>query len=261
MRKSEEKFCEVCGISSTVKKVVNNKLSGMCLCEKHAEQFKKFGEFKDHNSRGVFDPNEIRVYEDYVEIDTYDSYGNIISTFIIDKEDVDKLGSYKWRTVFKNNKPYLFTGNQKKERIYFHRLIYPTNLQIDHIDGNTLNNRKSNLREVTVQQNMLNLQKKCSNTSGIRGVSYDKNKNCWKTDFTCEKIRYYVKAWPNIEQAVYQRYVLEKIYLGEYRNTSNDTTYFKHINNLTDSQKNEIIEYLCNKLNISKERVEKIYLK
>lgn len=258
MRKSEEKFCEVCGISSPIKKVVNNKLSGMCLCEKHTEQFKKFGEFKDHNSRSVFDPNEVRIFEDYAEIDTYDSYSNVVSTFIIDKDDVDKLGEHKWRTVFKNEKPYLFTGNQKKERIYFHRLICITEKQVDHIDGNTLNNRKSNLRPVSIQQNMKNLQKKCSNTSGIRGISFDKKRNNWKTDFTCEKIRYYVKAWSTLEQAVYQRYILEKYFLKEYRNTANDATYFEHINKLTDSQKNEIIEYLCNKLNISKERVEKI---
>lgn len=258
MRKSEEKFCEVCGVSSTIKRVVNNKLSGMCLCEKHADQFKKYGEFKDTNPRGVFDPNEIRIFNEHAEIDTYDSYGNIVSTFIIDVDDVSKLGNHKWRTVFKNDKPYLFTGNQKKERIYFHKLVCITDDQVDHIDGNTLNNKKSNLRSVTIQQNMKNLQKKCSNTSGIRGISFDKRRNSWKTDFTCEKTRYYVKNWPTIEQAIYQRYILEMYFLGEYRNTSNDTTYFIHINNLTDSQKSEIIEYLCNKLNISKERVEKI---
>lgn len=258
MRKSEEKFCEVCGISSTIKKVVNNKLAGMCLCKKHLEQFKKFGEFKDSNHRSVFDSNEIRIFNDYAEIDTYDSYGNVVSTFILDKDDVDKLGVHKWRTVFKNEKPYLFTGNQKKERIYFHRLVCVTEEQVDHIDGNTLNNRKNNLRSVSIQQNMKNLQKKCSNTSGIRGISFDKKKNSWKTDFTYEKTRYYVKNWPTIEQATYQRYLLEKYFLKEYRNTANDTTYFEHINKLTTSQKNEIIEYLCNKLNISKERVEKI---
>ena len=36
MSKSE-KFCEVCGVSSEKKKVTNNKLSGMCLCTKHAD--------------------------------------------------------------------------------------------------------------------------------------------------------------------------------------------------------------------------------
>lgn len=85
----------------------------------------------------------------------------LMETFILD--DISKLKGHKWRTVYKNDKPYLFTGNQKKEHIYFHRLVLPTDKQVDHISGD---NRKSNLREVTVQENMLNLQKKSTNTSG-----------------------------------------------------------------------------------------------
>ena len=45
----------------------------------------KFGEFKDSNSRGVFDSNEIRILEKWAEIDTYDSYGNIVETFILEE--------------------------------------------------------------------------------------------------------------------------------------------------------------------------------
>ena len=135
------------------------------------------GEFKDTNSRGVFDDNEIRLKDNFAEIDTYDSYGNVMETFILDVNDISKLKGHKWRTVYKNDKPYLFTGNQKKERIYFHRLVLPTDKQVDHISGDTRDNRKSNLREVTVQENMLNLQKKSTNTSGIRGVSFCKKSN------------------------------------------------------------------------------------
>lgn len=260
MSKSE-KFCEVCGVSSEKKKVTNNKLSGMCLCTKHADQFKKFGEFKDNSPRCVFDPNEIRIFENHAEIDTYDPYGNVVSTFILDVEDVEKLGNYKWRTVFKNDKPYLFTGNQKSDRIYFHRLVCVTENQVDHIDGNTLNNKRKNLRVVTIQQNMKNLKKKCSNTSGIRGVSFNAKNSKWKVDFTFEKKRFYLKDQNTIEEAVFLRYVLEKHFLEEYRNTSNDEEYLNHINKLSDTQKNNLIEYLCNKINISKERVEEILLK
>lgn len=82
MRKiTEERFCEVCGVSSKFKKVSFNKLSGKILCEKHREQFRRFGEFKDTNSRGVFDDNEIRLKDNFAEIDTYDSHGNIYSRY------------------------------------------------------------------------------------------------------------------------------------------------------------------------------------
>lgn len=256
MRKiTEERFCEVCGVSSKFKKVSFNKLSGKILCEKHREQFRRFGEFKDTNSRGVFDDNEIRLKDNFAEIDTYDSHGNIVETFILDIDDVSKLKGHKWRTVYKNDKPYLFTGNQKKERIYFHRLVLPTDKQVDHISGDTHDNRKCNLREVTIQENMLNLQKKSNNTSGIRGVSFDKKRNKWKTDFTFQKQRYYLMNRALKEEAVYQRYLCEKLVLKNFRNKSNDALYNSYIDKISEERKAEIKEYVINKLNISKERV------
>lgn len=95
MKKNDELFCSVCGVSSKIKKVNNISAYGAPLCEKHRDQFKKFGEFKDNNPRGVFDPNEIRLKEDYFEIDTYDQYGNIVETFIGDLEDFSKLEKCK----------------------------------------------------------------------------------------------------------------------------------------------------------------------
>ena len=256
MRKiTEERFCEVCGVSSKFKQVNFNNLAGKTLCLKHARQFKTYGEFKDSNPRCVFDDNEIRLKDNFAEIDTYDSYGNIMETFILDVDDVPKLKGHKWRTVYKNDKPYLFTGNQHKERIYFHRLVLPTDKQVDHISGNTRDNRKSNLREVTVQENMLNLQKKSTNTSGIRGVSFCKRSNKWKTDFTYMKQRYYMKEYTLKEEAVYQRYLCEIYMLKSYRNEANDSVYKSYIDKISDERKAEIKDYVINKLNISKERV------
>lgn len=249
-------YCDVCGISSTEKRVNFIKAANMYLCRKHREQFMRFGEFKDSNSRGVFDSNEIRILEDYAEIDTYDSYGNIVETYIVDKDEVIKLEKYKWRTVYKKDKPYLFTGNQKKERIYFHRLVMNNpELQVDHISGNTLDNRKENLRIVSIQDNMKNLKKKKDNTSGIRGVSYSNKTHKYKVDFTYEKRRMYFKEFDEISKAVYLRYLVEKEFLKDLRNTSNDEEYFSHIDNLLDSEKLEIEEYFNKRLNTLKNGV------
>jgi hypothetical protein len=46
---------------------------------------------------------------------------------------------------------------------------------IDHIDGDPLNNCYANLREATHQQNMSNIKKHRTNTSGFRGVSFQHN--------------------------------------------------------------------------------------
>lgn len=171
----------------------------------------------------------------------------------MDKDDVEKLGKHKWRTVYKNDKPYLFTGNQKKEKIYFHRLVMNNpETQVNHINGNTLDNRKENLRTVSVQDNMKNLQKKKDNTSGIRGVSFSERDQQYKVDFTYEKKRMYFKTFDTKAHAVYLRYLLEKEFLKDFRNTSNDEEYFSYINSLSNIEKRQVETYFEKQLNTLK---------
>ena len=75
--------------------------------------------------------------------------------------------------------------------VYAHRIIYqihyPNNTllpadEIDHVDGNTLNNSKSNLRKVTLKENQHNKGMPENNTSGVMGVNWDKNKLKWRTE-------------------------------------------------------------------------------
>lgn len=87
-----------------------------------------------------------------------------------------------------NSKGYIKI--QLNGKIYpAHRLIYqiihsidilPIDLQIDHIDGNKQNNTPSNLRLATNQDNQRNVKIQRNNTSGFKGVTYEKNRNKWK---------------------------------------------------------------------------------
>lgn len=104
---------------------------------------------------------------------------------LIDDEDYEKLTSYTWY-INRNaerlkNKIYYeckikdITG---RHTIRLHRVIM--NLKtgdgfvVDHINGNTLDNRKANLRICTNKENVRNQKKSIKNTSGYKGVTFNK---------------------------------------------------------------------------------------
>lgn len=73
-----------------------------------------------------------------------------------------------------------------RQPFYGHRLAWlyvfgtwPTD-EIDHIDGNPANNAWENLRAAMRQENCRNTARPSHNTSGIKGVSWDKQKQAWR---------------------------------------------------------------------------------
>lgn len=116
---------------------------------------------------------------------------------------------------------YLLIGVCGK-RILAHRLAWfwchgewPTG-DIDHIDGNPLNNAITNLRHATRSQNMLNVGLRSTNTSGYKGVSFDKRSGSYRAriwqDNECFELGFYptaVAASEAYRAAALQRY-------GEY---------------------------------------------
>ena len=67
--------------------------------------------------------------------------------------------------------------------------------EIDHKDGNGLNNQKSNLRLITHTQNCMNRDKNKNNTSGYKGVHWHKNYKKWgvqiRVNGKCKSLGYY----------------------------------------------------------------------
>jgi hypothetical protein len=110
--------------------------------------------------------------------------GNNIIYF--DIEDYDKIMKHDWYVVKIANKFYVYTGivnNKKNTTLKMHRLIMdnPLNMDIDHINGNGLDNRKVNLRICSRAQNSRNQGIKKNNTSGYKGVSYRKDRKKWRS--------------------------------------------------------------------------------
>lgn len=79
-----------------------------------------------------------------------------------------------------NGKPYP-TIRLKKVTYRLHRLIMGAapGMVVDHINGDTFDNRRSNLRFATVAQNAANSKLPKNNTSGFRGVYWFKPAKLW----------------------------------------------------------------------------------
>jgi hypothetical protein len=112
---------------------------------------------------------------------------------IIDAVDADLI-ELKWYAYQAHNGPYYAHTAQKGP---IHRIILARKLgrdllphpqeMADHIDGNSLNNRRCNLRLATHSQNMRNRKRPVNNTSGYKGVAYRKDVHKWIAYITVSK--------------------------------------------------------------------------
>jgi len=74
--------------------------------------------------------------------------------------------------------------------------------QIDHIDGNPLNNKWDNLRDVTSQENGRNKRILKNNTSGFTGVCWDDVNKKWRAFIRVDRKTIHIGRFTNIQQAI-----------------------------------------------------------
>jgi len=111
----------------------------------------------------------------------------------------------------------------KGKKYMVHRIIYemaygsiPDLYQIDHVNGNRTDNRLDNLRLATLSQNKWNSSKRKDNTSGFKGVSWDKHKQKWRAQINIFNKRKCSGYFSTKEEAYAARLAAEKIYHGEF---------------------------------------------
>lgn len=108
---------------------------------------------------------------------------------LIDDEDVAKLDRFKWQAFWSGRAWYA-----KSTPGYLHRIIMGVSnprIQVDHIDGNGLNNQRSNLRIATNQQNQFNRKKSLGN-SRYKGVSHNKRQHDWECYISLNRKRMFI---------------------------------------------------------------------
>lgn len=132
---------------------------------------------------------------------------------IVDDEDYQRLSEYHW-CAHKDQRGYFYANrarweNGNKIQIIMHRDIMGCQLNdrniVDHINGNTLDNRKANLRIVTRRQNSQNRHKPKS--SSYVGVYYHKESKKWRSQIMVSGRMLHLGCFED-EFAAFQSYVV-----------------------------------------------------
>lgn len=148
----------------------------VCATKSSREEAEKF--IKDKNIElGLDIRNVIYDMGDHYEVSLTDGQNTYI-----DKEDIEIIEAHLWCASKCRNSWYVLTRINGKT-FQLHNAIMnhiPDELTVDHIDQNPLNNRRNNLRIVNKKLQSMNRRTPSTNSSGVKGVTYDTTTKSWR---------------------------------------------------------------------------------
>lgn len=160
----------------------------------------------------ISDNLRINVGRDYAVMQ-YMSKAGFVTETLISLEDVNEVAKYRWNpNTTKQGKTYM----KNKKLGYLHRFLMnsPEGLVVDHISGDSLDNRRCNLRVVTGSEN--NMNRIDSTIAGIAGITMLKN-GTYQVRLRKGQTAIYCATFKTKEEAVKARLKLELSY-GLYIN-------------------------------------------
>jgi hypothetical protein len=166
---------------------------------------------------------KIGIKEIYLPIDDYptyevSNYGNIKNK---------KTGRIKISRLNKGYEIINLCNGCKEKTLRVHRLVLEAfegkskdknQIFVDHIDNDKTNNCLFNLRWVTNQQNQFNKSMQKNNTSGIRGISFNKQKNKYECYIITNKNKLHLGVFDSLEDAKLARKNKARELFGQYLN-------------------------------------------
>lgn len=141
---------------------------------------------------------------------------------LVDEADLPLIAGYAWRPQPRSDgkgwyaRAYVPGGGRKK--VLMHRLLMPGLRQVDHKNGNGLDNRRStgNLRPATDSQNRANSTRHLVRSSRFKGVRWHKKAKRWETSITLHRRRIHLGCFTSEEDAARAYNVSALRLFGEY---------------------------------------------
>lgn len=130
--------------------------------------------------------------------------GEVICHALVDEQDYEFLSRHQWHVAENRGKPYVAL-TMGRRFVFLHRLVYGwiDNIQhIDHINGNVLDNRRENLRAVSIRENLRNRGKTKVSQNPYKGITLSTKKHGkWCASIGATPLRVGLGTWNTAEEA------------------------------------------------------------
>ena len=144
---------------------------------------------------------------------------------LVDADDYDMLMQWKWAAAKRRPNEFCATRSEpridgRQDTVYMHRVIMgePIGLVIDHINHDTLDNRRANLRACTHAENQRNRRSVPNTTSKYLGVCWYKQTGKWRAQIKSNGKKIGLGYFSNEADAAIAYNDAAKLYHGEFAN-------------------------------------------
>lgn len=196
----------------------------LCKCDCGNETIVDTTKLTDGTTQSCGCLRDERLKEALVKYNEYDLSGkigicyssNTNDRILFDLEDYEKIRQYTWHVDFYGYAVSDTSGcTIRMQRLLCGVLDNPL-VVVDHMDGNTLNNQKWNLRVCKQRENSMNKRVLCNSKSGVTGVRLNPNGKSWHADIRLDDTTYNLGNYNDFSEACSVRRDAEDKLFGEY---------------------------------------------